>query len=89
MKCTKCDQPIKFGRREYAGVSKWIPLSLDGSDHWNVCRHDKWKHMTPAQVLAQCEETLPAFWTAPNGRGGYKVLRKMPAHLVQPEGELF
>lgn len=90
LKCRKCGSEIRFGQRDYAGVSKWIPLSLDGTDHWNVCRFEQRKYWTPAQILAECEEILPAFWTVPDGRGSFKTLREMPSRFgIQPEGELF
>jgi hypothetical protein len=91
--CRKCGQPLKWGRRVFKGIEKWIPLNSDGSDHWgdSCSAGDKrWSKLTPSQVLAKCERILPVFWTVPDGKGSYRMLRSMPPTFgQQPEGELF
>lgn len=36
--CRKCGLAIRFGRRVFEGVEKWVPVNPDLTDHWDTCK---------------------------------------------------
>lgn len=89
-KCRKCGKPLIFKRREFNGELKWYPANPDGSDHWETCLDKKWTGLSEAAIRAKCDRVIRPFWTVPNDRGSYRVVRQMPSGFgEQPDGELF
>jgi len=91
--CRKCGMPLEWVRREFGGIWKWVPTNPDGSDHWDLCREQQTKNLSPeelAQRRINDAKLCPPFWSIPDGNGSFRTVRKRPANFgVQPEGELF
>lgn len=60
--CRKCGNPIKFIQREFKGVLKYLPVNVDGSEHWDLCRGIVRTPQWAARRIAQEHREYPSGW---------------------------
>lgn len=94
--CRKCELPIRWIQREFQQVLKWVPVNLDGTEHWDNCKRETRKRLAGESfesVMAYAETQCPTFWTVPKQGGGYRVMVTKPVGWGEsqpaPDAELF